>query len=379
MKRKVTLEDGRKITLLGTAHVSDQSIDEVKEAIDEKEPDRVFVELDEGRLQSLKKESGWKDKDLLEIISSGQINLLAFTLLLSIYQRKIGEEFGVNPGTELLEAVKYSEEKEIPFELVDRDINETLNDLRASMSLWQKSTIIASFIAYGEAEEEEDIEELKQKDMIEALIDDLGEEYPEIKEILLDKRNSYMAEKILDADFDKGLAVVGAAHVEGMAAELEQTTQRSFKVTEPFPWGKVVMYGIPLVVLSLFTYGFLQGGISRLFQLGTPWILLNTTLSLAGALIARAHLTTGIISGLAAPLTSVNPTIGSGMVAAYAEAYMYPPTVEDMESVVDITEYKDLWDNQAGRVILTFIFVTLGSFVATVLGTGAVAYLFAFF
>ena len=378
MKRKIRLDEDREITLLGTAHVSDQSIQEVKETIDEEDPDKVFVELDEGRLTSLQEESGWKDKDLLQIISNGEINLLAFTLMLSIYQRKIGEETGVKPGTELLKAVNYSEEKDIPFELVDRDINETINDLRNSMSLWQKSAIIASFLAFGESEEEEDIEELKQQDMIEALVEDLGEEFPEIKEILLDKRNSYMAEKIQESDFKNGVAVVGAAHIDGLEKELQQPTERSFEVKEPFPWGKVAVYGIPLLVLGLFTYGFMQGGIDKLYQLGTPWIILNTSLSLIGALIARAHLSTGIISGIAAPITSVNPTIGAGMVAAYIEAYLYPPTVEDMESIVEISAYRELWDNQAGRVILTFIFVTLGSFIATILGAGVLTYLVAF-
>ncbi len=378
MKEKIQLDEDRELTLLGTAHVSDKSIEEVKETIDEEQPDKVFVELDEGRLTSLKSESGWKDKDLLEIISNGEINLLAFTLMLSIYQRKIGEETGVKPGTELLEAINYSEEKQIQYELIDRDINETINDLRNSMSLWQKSAIIASFLAFGESEEEEDIEEMKQQDMIEALVDDLGEEFPEIKEILLDKRNSYMAKKIQESDFQKGVAVVGAAHVQGMKEELQQPTERSFEAKEPFPWGKIAVYGIPLLVLGLFTYGFMQGGVDKLYQLGVPWILLNTSLSLIGALIARAHLSTGIISGLAAPITSVNPTIGAGMVAAYTEAYLYPPTVEDMESIVDITAYRDLWDNQAGRVILTFIFVTLGSFIATIMGAGVLTYLLAF-
>lgn len=377
MKKQLRLEDGREITLVGTAHVSPESVDEVKEVIDDESPDRVFVELDENRLQSLKEESGWRDTDLLKVIKNGEINLLAFTLFLSIYQRKIGEEYGIKPGTELLEAVNYSEEKQIDYELVDRDINETMNDLRNRLSLWKKSAILGSLMVFGE-DDETDVEELKQQDMIEALVNEMGDEFPEIKEILLDKRNSYMAEKILASDFDKGVAVVGAAHMEGLAEELKNNTDHSYEVKKPFPVAKVLMYGIPLVVLALFGYGFLQGGTDKLVQSGATWILLNSSLSLIGAIIARSHISTWITSGLAAPLTSINPTIGAGMVAAYAEAYFHPPTVRDLENVVDITEYGQLWDNQAGRVILTFVFVTLGSFIATVLATGVIAYLVAF-
>lgn len=376
MKKKIQLEDGREVTLVGTAHVSQDSISEVQQTIDEESPDRVFVELDENRLESLKEESGWKDTDLLKVIKNGEINLLAFTLFLSIYQRKIGEEYGVKPGTELLEAVNYSQEQGISYELVDRDINETMNDLRNRLSLWKKSAILGSLVVFGE-DDETDVEELKQQDMIEALVDEMGDEFPEIKEILLDKRNSYMAEKILDADFQKGVAVVGAAHLEGLEEELKHNTDHSYQVKKPFPVMKTLMYGIPILVLALFGYGFMQGGTDKLVQSGATWIILNSSLSLIGALIARSHLSTWITSAVAAPLTSINPTIGAGMVAAYAEAYFHPPTVRDLENVVNITEYGQLWDNQAGRVILTFIFVTLGSFIATVFATGVIAYLVA--
>ncbi|MFT4869115.1 MAG: pheromone shutdown-related protein TraB [Colwellia polaris] len=377
MKEKIQLDD-REITLVGTAHVSEDSIDEVIEAIDKEQPDKVFVELDENRLHSLQEKSGWKDTDLLEVIREGKINLLSFNLLLSIYQKKIGAEHGIKPGTELLKAVEHSEENGIPYELVDRDINETIDDLRKNLSLWKKSALIASFMAFGEDEEETDIEELKQADMIEALVEEMGEDFPEIKEVLLDKRNSYMAQKILESGFENGLVVVGAAHVQGLKEELQNNTQHNYTVEKTFPWGKAAMYGIPLLVLGLFTYGFMQGGVDQLIQLGVPWIVLNSSLSLLGALIARSHLSTGLISAAAAPLTSVNPTVGAGMVAAYAEAYFHPPTVKDMEEIVDITEYRQLWNNQAGVVVLTFIFVTIGSFIATVLGAGVITYLVAF-
>lgn len=377
MKEKIQLGD-RQLTIVGTAHVSQDSIEEVRDAIEESNPDKVFVELDENRLHSLKEESGWKDTDLLEVIKNGKINLLAFNLLLSIYQRKIGAEQGVKPGSELLEAVEHSESEDIPYELVDRDINETIDDLRKTLSLWKKSALVASFMAIGEDEEEMDIEDLKQDDMIEALVKEMGEDFPEIKEVLLDKRNSYMAGKILQSDFENGVAVVGAAHMQGLKEELQNNTVKEYEIPETFPWMKAFMYGLPIFVIGLLGYSFMQGGVEQLKQSGTAWIALNSSLSILGAIIARSHISTWLISAVAAPITSLNPTIGAGMVAAYSEAYLHPPKVKDLESVVEITEYRQLWHNQAGIVVLTFLFVTLGSFIATILGAGVITYLLAF-
>jgi pheromone shutdown-related protein TraB len=367
MQRKVELGD-RNLTIIGTAHVSEESRNEVAEAIGEKDPDRIFVELDEKRLESLQEDSGWKDLDIVESIRDGNGFLLFMNLLLSIYQRKMGLDQDVKPGAELLEAVDLADEKKIEYTLIDQDINDTFRKTLDNLSFWEKFKLVGSLFIAGD---EMDVDDLKEGGMLDSVVTELEEEFPTIKKVFLDDRNTYMAERILEEDFEEGVAVVGAAHVEGLVEELEKTTEERRKAVkdEPegfsVPWMKVLKYGLPGFILVSLSYVFVFCSPAKGLILARNAFLINAILPFIGAIIARSSPVTWVISFVAAPFTSMDPALGAGMVAAYAEGKINPPTVQEMEDVVKLTEYRELWSNQAGRILLTFVFVTLGSALAT--------------
>ena len=370
MKRKIQIDD-REITVVGTAHVSQESKEEVRKAIEEEEPDTVCVELDENRLKSLREESGWRDLDVTEAIREGNGKLLLLNLLLSIYQRQLGLQQGMKPGEELLEAVSVAEEKGLDYALVDQDINVTLNRAISSLSMWDKIKLAASLMVSGE---EMDVEELKEDNLINTLVQQLEEEFPELSRVFLDERNTYMAEKILEEDFESAVVVVGAAHVEGLIEELEKEKRDTdFPDVKGFPWMKLVSYGVPAFIIAGLAYSFFQIGFATGVDATKFWILSNGILAMLGAIIARSHVSTWIISFLAAPLTSLDPALGAGMVASYAEAKFHPPTVEELETVTQIDSYRELWGNQMGRILLTLGFVTIGSAAATFISAGYIA------
>lgn len=373
MKREVDLGD-RKVTIVGTAHISEESRREVRETIENEDPDHVFVELDEDRLSSLQGDSRWKDIDIIEAIKSGKGYMLMLNLLLSIYQRNMGLEEDAVPGQELLEAVDVSEENKIKYSLVDRNINDTLQRLRDELGLWDKLKLFSSLAAYPFMPEEEiDIEELKEQDIISAMVKELETEFPSMKKVFLDERNEYMAEKILEQDFQNGVAVVGAAHVEGLAEDLKNNATYEEAIREKgLPWLKIINYAIPVVILGMLGYSFLYVDFETGATALSTWILLNGILSMTGAIIAKAHPLTWITALISAPITSLSPVIGAGFVAAYVEGRFYPPSVEDMETIAEVTSYKQLWENQMGRILLTFILVSLGSALATFISAGII-------
>ncbi|MFB6192907.1 MAG: TraB/GumN family protein [Candidatus Nanohaloarchaea archaeon] len=370
MKKEIQLDD-REITVVGTAHVSQESKEEVRKTIKEERPDTVCVELDENRLKSLREDSGWRDLDVTEAIREGNGKLLLLNLILSIYQRQLGLEQGMKPGEELLEAVKTAEDEGLDYALVDQDINVTLNRAISSLSLWDKMKLAASLMVSGE---EMEVEELKEDNLINTLVQQLEEEFPELSRVFLDERNTYMAEKILEEDFDSAVVVVGAAHMEGLIEELKKESRDTdFPDVKGFPWMKALSYGVPAFIIAGLGYSFFQIGFATGVSATKFWILSNGILAMLGAIIARSHVSTWIVSFLAAPLTSLDPALGAGMVASYAEAKLHPPTVEELEDVSKIESYRELWNNQMGRILLTFGFVTIGSAAATFISAGYIA------
>ena len=356
MKRHVDL-GGREVTIVGTAHVSQESRDEVKNTIEEEDPDLVCVELDESRFNSLREDSGWEDLDVSEAMRNGDGKLLLLNLLLSIYQKKIGLQEGMKPGEELMAAVEKAEEKDIEYALVDRDINVTLSRAMSSLSLWEKIKIVASFLT---SEEEVTVEDLKEDSMLNKLIEELEEEFPSVSRVFLDERNDYMAEKILEKDFEKAVVVVGAAHAEGLAQSLESASKYEVEEVSGFPWRKVLGYGIPALIVLGIGYSFYTGFSQGARNLGV-WVWTNSILAAVAAMVARSHPLTWLTSFIISPITSLNPVLPAGGVAAYVEAKINPPTVGELEEVSKISDYRELWNNQVGVILLTFLFVNLGS------------------
>ena len=357
MREEIDLGN-RKVTVIGTAHISEESKQEVRDTIREVQPDVVGVELDENRLKSLREDSGWKDLDISEAIKDGQAPLLSMNLLLSIYQRHLGLEEGMMPGQELLEAVEVAEEEGLDYQLIDRDINETLSRAFSQLSIWEKFKIMASFFIPGE--EEVNIEDITQQNMLDTLVDELKDEYPTLDRVFLQERNTYMAEKLLEKDFDHAVAVVGAAHVDGMIDDLKRNAEYSVENKRGIPWSKIFSYGLPAAIIVGIAFSFYSGFSEGMTNLSV-WFASNSVLAMIGAMIARSHILTWIVSFISSPFTSLNPMLPAGLVAAYTESKLHPPTVGELEDISKITRYRDLWGNQVGRIILTFLLVNLGS------------------
>jgi len=364
MKRKVDLGD-REVVLVGTKHVSKDSVEEVETVIEEEQPDIVGVELDENRLASLEGKTKWKDIDLLEAIKQGQGYLLAANLFLMIYQKKLGVKEGVKPGQELLNAVEVARNKDIDVELLDRDINDTFRRAYNNLTFWEKIKLLTGLVPGGN----EGVQEISlEQDILDALVEELEDEFPTISQVFLEERNHIMADRMLEEEFDKAVMVVGAAHIKGTVQHLKNHTPYQEKDIKKTNLLKYLKYGFSLGIIGLLSLGFMRGGVEQLIELGVIWVAVNCIMSGLGAILARSHPKTWITSVTVAPFTSMVPLIGAGMVAAYVEARFHPPTVEELEAMTEISTYQELMDNQVGVILATLVLVSILGGFATILG-----------
>ncbi len=378
------------LTLMGTAHVSKQSVQLVEEHIQSGKYDCVAVELCQPRLENLTKRSWWKNMDIYQIIQQKKATLLLINLALSAYQKRLAEKVGIEAGQEMIRAIELSKEKDIRLEVIDRNITTTLQRVVTRVSFWQKLKIFSGLVAgifVGEEVSEQQIEDLKKGDMLQTVIEEFGESLPEFKEVLIDERDEYMVGKLIQlAESPDGpkniLAIVGAGHLIGMVpafssppnenrlSELDQTPP-------PSRVGYYVGWGICLLILSMFAVGYSRSP-ELGFQLVVTWVVINGGFSALGAAIGLAHPLSILTAFLAAPLTSLNPTIGAGMVVGLVESYLRKPKVSDFESLrEDIGSMKMWWKNRVVRVLMIFFFANLGSAVGTyVAGASIVTQIF---
>ena len=372
--------NGREFILIGTAHISQESTDLVRAVIEQEHPDVVCVELDAQRFKTLSEKTKWENLDLKQIIRQKQLMTLLVNLLLASYQKRLGKQLGVSPGTELLEATKVAQELDIPLALVDRDVRITLRRAWNSMSFWEKMKLLGSgFYGAVEGEEisEEMLSEIRQSDVLTELMNELGEFMPVLKGVLIDERDTYIAQKTRDAAGEKVVAVVGAGHLNGIKQALLENRQDDLSLIEQVPpsspVGKIIGWGIPLIIIGAIIYIALTQGVSAAGNNLLYWFLVNGIPSAIGAVIAWAHPLTIAVSFLGAPLTSLTPVIGAGYVAAFVQAYYAPPVVREFQTVGDeIGQWRMWWKNKLLRVLLVFILTSLGSLIGTYLGAAEI-------
>lgn len=377
-RTRITL-DNRVITLLGTAHVSAESLAEVKDSIISEAPDHVCVEMDEGRLKNLEEGTKWSGTDLKNVLRKGQGFMLMANLALSSFQRRMGADTGVQPGEEMKAAVDSAREGNIPFSCSDRSIQVTLSRAWRLSGLWSKMKLISSLVASvvtNESASPEEIENLKKADAMQGMMKELADYLPAVKSVLIDERDHYLASKIFTSPGKKTLAVVGAAHVPGIVELLGEMAEgkRSSSTAdiETVPpkkfFGKIAPWIIPAAIVGLFVFGIYRSGFDTILEMGKIWILANGVLAALGAIAALAHPLTILISFVGAPITSLNPTIGVGMVAGLLEYVFRTPRVLDMESLnTDILSLKGWYRNRVTRILLVFFLSSLGSSVGTFL------------
>jgi len=367
---------GREFLIVGTAHISRESADLVREVIEKERPDCVCVELDVQRFEALSQKRKFQELDVRQVIRKKQLAALLANLLLASYQKKLGGALGILPGTELLEATEVAKEHGIPIALCDRDVRVTLRRAWASMGFFKKvllaSNLMVSIFERPEVSED-DLRRLRDQDVLSELMRELGDAMPNLKAALIDERDVYLAQRMREAAGDRIVAVVGAGHVGGISQALTATRDVDLSEIETIPpvsaaW-KVVGWGIPaLIIASLLYIGVSKGaqvaGENLLF-----WIVANGVPSAIGGLLALAHPLTTVAAFFAAPVTSLTPVIGVGYVCAFLQAYLDPPKVRELESLADdVGKPREWWRNRMLRVILVFILTTLGSILGTYVG-----------
>lgn len=365
--------DGKQVTLVGTAHVSKESVDLVKTVIETVRPDTVCVELCESRAQSIRQKQRWQEMDIVKVIKEKKAFLLLSNLMLASFQKRIADRLEVAPGKEMVQAMESAEEVGAAVHLADRDIRTTLSRTWRSMGLWGKVKLIFQLIlSLGEVDEisEADVEKMKQQDMLASILDEVGKSMPQVRATLIDERDYYLAEKIRTAPGKTIVAAVGAGHVPGILKYWDQPIDIAALETLPpkSPFTGFLKWFIPFSICALIVYGFFRGGAGAGADMVTWWVLANGILAGLGALIALGHPLTILSSILAAPLTSLNPMIAAGWVSGIVEAFSRKPKVRDFEDLpTDILSIKGFWRNKVTRVLLVVVFTNLGSAAGTFL------------
>ena len=365
--------NGKRILLIGTAHVSKQSAELVKETIQAERPDTVCVELCQTRLTSLKDVDRWRNMDIIKIIKEKKALLLFINLLLASFQKKMADKFGIKPGQEMINAIKAAEKVEAVVIPSDREIQITLNRVWRTMGLWEKFKLMGALIfSFGASDdiEEEDIENMKQEDILQTLLKDVKKSHPIIEKTLIDERDRFLAEKIRTAPGEKIIAVVGAAHAPGIKRYLANNETIDIDELNQIPpagkLGSFLKWAIPASILLLFVTGFAMKGKSAGTEMIWIWVAANGIFAGLGAALALAHPFTIVSSIIAAPLTSLNPMIAAGWVSGLVEAFARKPKVKDLESIPeDIVTMKGFWKNNVTRILLVVVFTNLGSSIGT--------------
>jgi pheromone shutdown protein TraB len=403
----------REVILIGTAHVSKSSAEQVTRVIEEEQPDAVCVELCESRYQKIKDPDSWKNMDLVKILKEGKLILFVINLVLASHQKKIAEKMGINPGQEMLNAISSAEEHEMKLELIDRDVKTTLNRTWGLMSISNKAKLLGSmlgaltlvawsasvvlflvhqmtdvFTGYdkiinivtvalfvlpffmpegGSKEEEvteESLEKLKEQDMLENLLEEMGENLPDVKKRLIDERDLYMVKKLQNCQSKKMVAVVGAGHVPGMLRHWNDDIDLESLEELPQPGliSKFFKYAFPAALIVVGIAGMFFLDFEKIKDLIVSYVLITGGGAAIGALAVLSHPWSIFLAFISAPITILHPALGVGMITGVSEAVKRKPTAGDFETLLDdFGSVKGWLKNRVTRVLMTSVASSIGA------------------
>jgi pheromone shutdown-related protein TraB len=369
---RIVIED-REIILIGTAHVSKKSAEEVQEVILTEKPDTVCVELCQSRYKTITDKDKWKNTDIFSIIKQGKAVLLLINLVLSSYQKRLARQFGIEPGQEMLQGITSAREIGATLCLADRDIQTTLMRIWRRVGFWGKIKLLFQLLfslVLSEDISEEEMEKMKTQDMLTSTLDEMSNSFPQFKTVLVDERDQYLAQKIKEAPGNKVVAVLGAAHIPGVTGELnkEHDLKLLTKVPPASKTGKVLGWSIPIVILLLIASTFSVDRTAGLDQI-ISWILWNGSLAALGTLLALAHPLSILVAFIVSPISSLNPLLAAGWFAGLMEAYIRKPNVQDFENISeDIHSLQGFWRNKVTHVLLVVVLANLGSSIGALVG-----------
>lgn len=362
MKTEIILKN-KKITLVGTAHVSSQSVDEVIEACLEIQPDCVAIELDEERYQSMMNPTKWANTDIVKIIKDKKVAFLLSQMILSSYQRKIAKQFELKPGDEIKAAINYANEKQITIEKIDRSIQVTLLRIWHSLGFVEKSKLISELISslFEQDIKEEDIENLKQQDLLQSALKEVEKQFPQITNTLIDERDRILAEKLRRSKGENIVAVVGAAHVPGILKYIEKSSSISDLLKKPSPkkMKKVTQWIIPIFIVGLILITILKQPEVALNTL-LKFLVVNGSLAALGTALALGHPLSILTAFVMAPIGILSPFLATGWFAGLVEAWVHKPKVDDFMNLADdVLHVKGYWKNRVARILLVVMFANL--------------------
>lgn len=365
--------DGKRIIIIGTAHVSKNSVEEVKNIIEYVQPDSVAVELCESRYQTIVNKSSWEKMDIVKVIKQKQTTLLLTNLILSSYQKRMANQLGIQAGQEMIQGIESAEAIGAELVLADRKIDVTFRRILGNLSAWDKIKFMAQLVISLFMDEEitaEDVERLKSGDMLDSALNELSTAMPSLKVPLVDERDKYIAQKLREAPGETVVAVLGAAHLPGVLREIHTDNDIQKLVTLPpkKKTGRIIAWIIPILIIGVIVATFIINKDAGMQQLLT-WVLWNGSLAALGGLIMLAHPLTILSAFLVAPLSSINPLFAAGWVAGIVEFFMRKPSVKDFENIgEDASTLKGFWSNRVIRILMVVVFVNIGSVAGTIIG-----------
>lgn len=365
--------DGIRYTLLGTAHVSQASVEAVRDAIGSGAFDAVAVELDPQRLQALTDPDALSRLDLIQVIRTGKTALFAANLALAAYQRRLAEQLGIEPGAELKRAVLEARQRDLPVHLIDRDVGLTFKRASSRLGWWSRAKLGGGLLAALFVDEEvgaDEIEKLKQGDMLESSFSEFASDSPELYESVIAERDRYMAARLRESHGDSRevLAVVGAGHLQGLARHLKEETRppetiiadlEALPKKSEVPWFTIAL---SVFVLGGFAWGFWRGGLDVGSDLMLQWVLATGVLGAIGCAVAGGHPLSILVAFVASPITPLHPALASGTLSALTEAWLRKPTYADFMALRDdVQTWRGWWRNRVARVLLNFFLTSLGT------------------
>ncbi len=369
---KIVEISGRRIVLVGTAHVSSDSVDEAVAVIAAEAPDALCVELDETRWRSMNSPDAWEKTDIVKVIKEGKAFLLLANLALSSFQRRMGADSGVKPGAEMAAAIRAAEAAGIPYHFCDRDVQTTLRRAWGRSNFWNKSKLSAQLIAAAFSNEKPDaaeIERLKQRSELDEMMGELAAYLPSVKEVLIDERDRYLAAKIWATEGTKLVAIIGAGHAVGVEAWLRRLADGSAttdvsdleKIPAPGFFARSAGWLVPALIVGFIVLGFFTSGAEASLALLLRWVLLNGTLAAVGSILCLAHPLTVLVSFAAAPIATLNPLVAVGFFSGIVEAWLRKPRVSDFQTLAtDISTVRGFYRNKVSHILLVFFLSSLG-------------------
>ena len=371
--------DGRDVYLVGTAHVSKESVDDVKDTVALVKPDSICVELCAGRHKAMMQKDAWENMNIFKVFKEKKGVFLLAQLVMGAFYKRLGNKLGIQPGAEMLEGIKQADETGAQLVLADRDIQITLKRVWGYLGFWNKMKLAAHLMAGIFTREEIDdamIEQIKGKDQLESVMAEFAEAFPEIKRRLIDERDVYLAQKIREAKGPTVVAVIGAGHVNGIKEHIQKDNNLDplMELPKSSIWPKLLKWGIPAAVVALMVYGFYKSGAQHSMESIWIWVLVNGVLAALGSAIALGHPLTIAASFVAAPLTSINPMVAAGWVAGLVQAWVHKPTVADFENLSEaVGSVKAFWKNSVTRILLVVVFANIGSSLGTFISIWLIA------